>query len=61
MPTKKSATLVLGGIAVRADTIGTLLIHIFKYVIMTHPRDIKHTANKEKKNATQRQSSRVSE
>jgi hypothetical protein len=31
---------------VGVDSLGTLLIYIFKYVIMTRPIDIKHIANK---------------
>lgn len=53
--------IVLGGEVVGADAVGTLLIYMFKYVIMTQPRDLKHTANREKKNVVQRQSKQVSE
>lgn len=53
--------IVLGGEVVGSDAVGTLLIYMFKNVIMTHPRDLKHTANEEEKNAVQRQSKQVSE
>lgn len=52
---------MLGGEVVGTDAVGTLLMYMFKYVIMTHPRDPKHTANEEEKNAVQRQSKQVSE